>query len=41
MGWVISAGLMLGGQRMSIQLMAERLPDCNMRALVQFVNQPL
>ncbi|MFD5617893.1 IS701 family transposase [Streptomyces yangpuensis] len=32
-------GLMLDGRRKSIQPMAERLPDGNMQALQQFVNQ--
>ncbi|MFF7415727.1 IS701 family transposase [Streptomyces lydicus] len=32
-------GLMLDGRRKSIQLMAERLPDGDMQALQQFVNQ--
>jgi SRSO17 transposase len=32
-------GLMLDGRRTSIQPMAERLPDGNMQALQQFVNQ--
>ncbi len=32
-------GLMLDGRHKSIQPMAERLPDGNMRALQQFVNQ--
>ncbi|MGW6732250.1 IS701 family transposase [Streptomyces sp. NPDC055013] len=32
-------GLMLDGRRKSVQPMAERLPDGNMRALQQFVNQ--
>ncbi|POX43538.1 IS701 family transposase [Streptomyces sp. Ru73] len=32
-------GLMLDGRRRSIQPMAERLPDGNMQALQQFVNQ--
>ncbi|WP_143662116.1 IS701 family transposase, partial [Streptomyces glaucescens] len=32
-------GLMLEGRRKSIQPMAERLPDGNMQALQQFVNQ--
>ena len=34
-------GLMLDGRRKSIQPMAERLPDGNMQALQQFVNQSL
>ncbi|MFK4548163.1 SRSO17 transposase [Streptomyces tendae] len=33
-------GLMLDGRRKSVQPMAERLPDGNMQALQQFVNQP-
>jgi SRSO17 transposase len=33
-------GLMLDGRRKSFQPMAERLPDGNMQALQQFVNQP-
>jgi SRSO17 transposase len=32
-------GLMLDGKRKSIQPMADRLPDGNMQALQQFVNQ--
>ena len=32
-------GLMLDGRRKSIQPMAQRLPDGNMQALQQFVNQ--
>ncbi|MFE4964026.1 transposase, partial [Streptomyces sp. NPDC056660] len=32
-------GLMLDGRRKSVQPMAERLPDGNMQALQQFVNQ--
>ncbi|MGX6745758.1 transposase, partial [Streptomyces xantholiticus] len=32
-------GLMLDGRRKSIQPMAERLPDGDMQALQQFVNQ--
>lgn len=32
-------GLMLDGRRKSVQPMAERLPDGNMQALRQFVNQ--
>jgi SRSO17 transposase len=32
-------GLMLDGRRESVQPMAERLPDGNMQALQQFVNQ--
>lgn len=39
MGRVLSAGLMLDGRRKSVQPMAERLPDGNMQALQQFVNQ--
>ncbi len=31
---------MLDGRRKSVQPMAERLPDGNMQALQQFVNQP-
>lgn len=38
MGCVLR-GLMLDGRRKSIQPMAERLPDGNMQALQQFVNQ--
>lgn len=36
---MLSAGLMLGGRRKSVRPMAERLPDGNMQALQQFVNQ--
>lgn len=38
-GECYARGLMLDGRRKSIQPMAERLPDGNMQALQQFVNQ--
>ncbi|MFI9019597.1 transposase [Streptomyces griseus] len=37
--WCYLRGPMLDGRRKSVQPMAERLPDGNMQALQQFVNQ--
>lgn len=39
-GRVLSAGSDVDGRRKPIQPVAERLPDGNMQALQQFVNQP-